>query len=337
MSKKLTKMLLNKDIKKRKLHNISNDDVAKIFYDIAEILEIQNIKFKPRAYQNAAQEIETLPQPLSKYYYEGTIDDIPNIGSSLTAKIKELLETGKLTYYEKLKRQLPKGIYKLMNIPGMGPKRIKLLYDKLKIRTISDLKNAVKHHLIRKIRGFAEKSEQDILKSLSLKNVKLKRPYKTVLAEANRLKKILEKLSQTKRIIIAGSIRRKKRMIRDIDILIESNQPMPIMEKFTKNPLVLNVLAKGKTKSEIITKKGIQADLRVIPKESWGAALHYFTGPKLHNIKLRKIAIKKGYKMSEYGIYDRKTGKQIAGKTEKEIYKTLGLKYIEPEKRENYV
>ncbi len=319
---------------KKRLHSISNKKVAKIFYEIAEILEIKNVQFKPRAYRKAAQEIEFLPHPLSKYYKKCTIDDIPGIGASITKKIKEILETGKLEYFEKLKKKLPKGIFKLMQIYGLGPKKIKKLYQKLKIRTIADLKKAIKQHKIQKLEGFAKKSEHEILESLNIVNTRKRRPYKEVIKEANKIKNILKKLHQTQKIEIAGSIRRKKATIRDIDLLVQSKNPDPIMKKFTKNRLVKKVLAKGKTKSEIITKKGIQVDIRVIPKKSWGAALHYFTGPKSHNIALRKIAIKKGYKMNEYGIFDRKTGKMLAGKTEKEVYKFLGLKYLKPENRE---
>lgn len=318
----------------KRLHKISNQEVAKIFYDIAEILEIQNVPFKPKAYQNAAREIENLPQPLSNYYKEGTIDDIPTIGESITKKVKEILETGKLRYFEKLKKQLPSGVYKLMNIPGLGPKKIKKLYSILKIRTLADLKKAIRQHRIRKLEGFAEKSEHELEESLGLQGTRERRPYKEMLKEAKKLKKLLEKLPQVQKIEIAGSLRRRKSTVRDIDILVQSKDSEPIIEKFTNNSMVKKVLAKGKTKSEIITKNNIQADLRVVPKESWGAALHYFTGPKIHNIELRKIAIKKGYKMSEYGIFDRKTGKQLAGKTEQEVYKILGLKYLKPEKRE---
>lgn len=316
------------------MKKISNQEIAQILYDIADILDIQNIEFKPVAYRKAAQEIESLQEPLTNYYNEGTIDNIPNIGKSITEKIKEIIETGKLRYLEKLKQNLPSGIYKLMKIPGMGPKRIKRLYLELNIRTVEDLKKSIKQHKIQKLKGFGEKSEQDILENLNMIDIRERKPYKIVFAEANKIKRLLEKLPQTEKIEIAGSLRRKKSTIGDIDILVQSKNPEPIMNKFTKNHLIKSVLAKGKTKSMIVTKTGIQADLRVIPKQSWGAALHYFTGPKSHNIELRKIAIKKGYKMSEYGIFDRKTGKMLAGKTEKEVYQFLGLKYIKPENRE---
>jgi DNA polymerase (family 10) len=320
----------------KRLYSISNGDIVKLFYDIADILEMQGVDFKPVAYRKAAQSIEALQKPLSEYYEQNKLRTISGIGEHLAAKIKELLETGKLQSYEKLKKQLPSGITKLMNIPGVGPKKVKRLYQILKIKSVSDLKKALKSHKIQKLKGFGAKSEQDIAAGLNMRSISERKPYSVVMPEAMALKRILEQLPQTEKIAIAGSLRRKKSTIGDIDMLVQSSNPEAVMERFTKNERVKTVLAKGKTKSMIITKSGIQADLRVIPANSWGAALHYFTGPKAHNIELRKLAIKKGYKMNEYGIFDRKTGRQIAGKTEEDVYRILGLKYIKPENREKY-
>ena len=317
-----------------KLSTITNQEVADVLYQIADILEMLNTPFKPIAYRRAAQTIEFLPDPLSRYYKEDTIDNIPSVGKHIEEKIKELLETGKLKYLDELKKKISSGISKLMQIPGMGPKKISRLHKELNIRTISDLKKAIKQKQIQRLKGFGEKSEQEIAQGINLKNTRLRKPYKEVLKEANKIKTILEKLPQTEKITIAGSLRRKKSTIKDIDILIQSKSPETIMGKFTKMPLVKKVLAYGKTKSAIITKSDIQVDLRVIPKQSWGAALSYFTGPKDYNIELRKLAIKKGYKLSEYGLFDRRTDQQLAGRTEREIYKVLGLKYVKPENRE---
>jgi DNA polymerase (family 10) len=319
----------------KKLTNITNQEIADIFYEIADILEILNIEFKPRAYRRAAQEIESLPGPIQRYYKENTIDDIPSIGKAIEKKIIELLETGKLNYLKKIKKQLPSGLSKLMQIPGMGPKKISRLHKELSIKTITDLKRAIKNKEIQKLKGFGEKSEQDIKENLTLTNTRLRKPYKEVFKEAKKLKSLIEKIPETEKVEIAGSLRRKKSTIKDIDLLVQSTTPKPIMQKFTKNKFTKKVLAKGETKSAIITKSDIQVDLRVIPRQSWGAALAYFTGPKNYNVQLRRIAIKKGYKLSEYGLYNRQTGKFIAGKTEKSIYKALNLKYVEPEDREN--
>ncbi len=321
---------------KKRFHIIPNADVAKLFYEIADILEMQGVDFKPVAYRKAAQSIEFLQKPLAEYYEQDKLREIPGVGEHLADKITELLETGKLRYYDKLKKQLPSGIIALMSIPGVGPRKVKKLYQILKIKSVSGLKKALRSHKIQKLKGFGAKSEQDIAAGLNLRGISERKPYSVVMPEAMALKRILEQLPQTEKVVIAGSLRRKKSTVRDIDMLVQSSDPEPIMERFTKNQMVKAVLAKGRTKSVIITKSGIQADLRVIPANGWGAALHYFTGPKAHNIEMRKIAIKKGYKMNEYGIFDRKTGKQLAGRTEEEVYHFLDLKYIKPEDRERY-
>jgi DNA polymerase (family 10) len=312
-----------------------NKEIIKIFYEIADILEMQNVKWKPNAYRNAARAIEILHDSLKEIYEKGGIkalEDIPGIGEGLAKKIVQYIKTGKINEYERLRRTVPKHILDLMDIPGLGAKRAKILYEKLGIKSVKDLEKAVKQHKIAKLFSFGEKSEENIIRNLeTMKTSEERRPLNEVLQIANKIIKELK--NKVEKIVVAGSIRRKKAMVRDIDILAISKNPEPVMNYFTKMKNVDRILGKGKTKSTVILDNGIQADLRIVPEKSFGAALQYFTGSKDYNIKLREIAIKKGYKLNEYGLFERKTGKMVAGETEKEIFKILGVKYIEPEKR----
>jgi len=313
----------------------NNQKIARIFYEMADILEIRNIQWKPRAYRRAAKALELLKKDVSEIYNKYGIDEIekiPGIGKNLSKKIVEYIKTGKIKAYERQKKEKEAEIIALMKIPGMGPKKIKKIYQKLKIKNIKELKKAIKEHKIAKLPGFGLKSEKDLKKSLELEKGK-RYPIKQILPIANEIIRTIKRVGAEK-VDVAGSIRRRKATVRDIDILAMSKDPKKIINTFTRMKNVKRIVAKGPTKSTILLKNNVQADLRIVPKESYGAALLYFTGSKNYNIKLREIAIKKGYKLNEYGLFDRKTNKKIAGKTEQEIYKKLGLKYIEPKKRE---
>ena len=255
---------------------------------------------------------------------------------SIAKKIEQFLKTEKIKEYEELKKGLPKGFTDLLELPGMGPRKAQILFKKLHIKSLKDLEDAAKKHRIKLLKSFDEKSEQNILDSLRMYK---KKKYKIPLIEASpiagRIIRILKKLKGVEMIDVAGSLRRKKEMIGDIDILAVSSNPDEIIDQFTKMKEVLKVISKGKTKSSILLNNKMQVDLRVVKKESYGAALQYFTGSKNHNIKLREVAIRKGLKLSEYGVFDKKTGKKMAGESEKGVYKILGLKYIKPEFREN--
>jgi len=316
---------------------MKNLELAEIFYKIADILEMEKIEWKPRAYRKAARSIETMATDIEEVYKKGglkALDQIPGVGRRISEKIEEYIKTGKINAFEKLKKKLPSGLDELMNIPGMGPKKAVKLYKKLKIKNIKQLVKAAKKGKIRKLEGFGEKSEQDILRGVALKEQSKGRMLLgRALDVARSLKQQIEKTGSVKNIEIAGSIRRRKETIGDIDILATSKQPQKVIQAFTKLPEVKTILAKGPTKSTVIISPGIQADLRVLPAEIFGSGLQYFTGSKDHNIKLRNIAIKKGYKLSEYGLFKKKT--RIAGKTEQEIYKKLGMQYIPPELRTN--
>ena len=314
---------------------MKNYEVASLLRNIAQLLEIkEEMVFKIRAYEKAALVIENLDEDIEEVWKKGKLDDIPGVGEALTKKISEFLETGKLGYYEKLKKAVPVNMEELGSVSGLGPKTIMKLYKKLNVKNIKDLEKAAKKHKIQKIEGLGPIVEENILKSIEFAKASGKRfLLGTALDIAEEIKNKFKKLKDVNKIEVAGSLRRKKETIGDIDILITSKNPGKVMDFFTKMDDIEDVLAKGPTKASVRL-EGIQADLRVLPEKTYGAALLYFTGSKQHNIALRKIAIKKGMKLSEYGLFNKKTNKLLAGKTEEECYKKLGLKYIEPEIRE---
>jgi len=320
------------------MKSIKNSEIAKIFYEISEYLKIQGIAFKPRAYEKVADVISSLQDDLNNIYKEDglkALESIPGVGKSIALKIEELLKTGKLKYYQKLKKKTPIDLSELAEVEGLGPKNIKILYEKLGIRTTKQLERAAKSGKVGRLEGFGKKSEENILRGLEyFKQSRGRRPLAVVLPQAEVIEKRLRRLRGVKKAIVAGSLRRRKKTIGDIDIVVSAKPTTgkKIIEFFVSMPEVSEVFAKGTTKASVKLKSGLDADLRVIPEESYGAALHYFTGPKDHNIALRRLALKKGYKLNEYGLF--KDKKQIAGRTEESIYKALGLDYIDPEKRE---
>lgn len=318
---------------------MKNPEIAAIFYEMADILEMQNVQWKPRAYRHAAKAIESLSEDVTDIYKRGGIKElekIPGVGAGLAAKIEEFLKTGKVKEHQRLRKLVPAHIDRLMAIPGMGPKKARMLYEKLGISTISQLEKAAKQHKIAKLPRMGIKSEEDILRGIEIfKKGKERTLLGHALPIANEIVQALNKLKEVDQIQAAGSLRRMKETVRDVDILVTSKKPAKIMDFFTTLPTVKTILAKGHTKSTVILATGMQADVRVVPPRSFGAALQYFTGSKEHNIALRQIAIKKGLKLSEYGVFQRRTNKLVAGKTEQEVYKKLRLQYIEPELREN--
>jgi len=313
-----------------------NQEIARIFYFMADMLEMKNVAWKPIAYRKAARNIESLSEDLAEIYKRGGIkalEEIPGIGVAISGKIEEYIKTGKVQSFEKMKVEMPVKIEELTNIEGLGPKRIMLLYKKLKIRNLRDLEAAIKAGKIRNLPGMGKKSEENIVKAISFAKTSGQRmPLGLALPIAREIVSLLTNQSYIDRVEIAGSTARRKETVGDLDILITSSKPQKAMDFFTKMPAVARVLAKGSTKATIIY-NDIQADARVLPPEEFGSALQYFIGSKDHNVALRRIAIKKGYKLSEYGLF--KGEKRIAGKDEEEIYSKLGLKWIPPELREN--
>lgn len=327
---------------------MKNREIAELFYEAADILEYQQVEWKPRAYRKAAQMIENLGEDIEKIYgREGKegLTEIPGVGESIADHIAEYLETGKVEKFEKLKGKAPSGTVELMEIRGLGAKRMKKLADALGIMTLSDLKNAINTHKIMELEDFGEKSEENLLKAVEQYEKSHDRmalgkalPLAEELISALKAecKRTTCKIDFSK-IIYTGSLRRLKETIGDIDILAEAEkeEALKIMDAFVSLPDVEQVVLKGNTKSSVILREGTSIDLRVVPPESYGAALQYFTGSKEHNIELRNIALREGYKLSEYGLYSKESEKQVAGKSEEDIYGKLGLAYIPPELREN--
>ena len=314
---------------------MKNQEIAEIFREIAQLLEVrgENV-FRVRAYERAARNIESMPEDIEVFVKEDRLTAIPGIGKDLEEKIKEIVLKGKLKYLEELKKSTPKGLIQMLAIPGVGPKTAKLLYDKLEIQDLVMLERMAQMGKIKDVPGIKEKTVENILRGIKLiKKGRSRMDLKTAMDASESFIKQLKRLKEVKKIDPAGSLRRMKDTVRDIDILISSKTPSKVMDSFIALPEVKNVLAKGPTKSSIVTKDGIQVDVRVIKDASYGAALMYFTGSKEHNIKLRQLAIKKGLKLNEYGLF--RENKIIAGKTEIEICKKLGLGYIPPELRED--
>jgi len=311
--------------------------VANILYQIADLLDLKGENFfKTRAYRMAAQIIEVMDEDIEDLTKEDRLVEIQGIGEALAKKIKEIVETGKLEYFERLKKEIPQGLINLLNIPGLGPKKVAAIYKNLGITTLIELQKAANEGKLRNLDGFGEITEQNIIRGIQLLEKTSGRALLNVayLNGFNYLK-YLEKCEEIEKVNVAGSLRRMKETIGDIDILASSNKSKIVMEYFVAYSEVQQILAKGTTKSSVILKDNIQVDLRVVEPKSFGAALQYFTGSKEHNVSLRSFAIKKGYKLNEYGLFNKNTEKFIAGKTEEEIYKKIGFPYIEPEIREN--
>jgi len=316
---------------------MENSKIAKILFGIADLLEMKEVEFKPRAYRKAAQTIEAMSQDIAGIYKQGgkkALDEIPGVGASISEKIEEILKTGKLKYYEKLRKETPVDTEGLMSIEGMGPKKVKRLYKELGVKSVKDLERAAKKGRIKKLKGMGQKVEAELLEAVKFSKKKTGRMLLgSAMPTAEELIEVLKKTAKIDKIEAAGSFRRWMETIGDLDILVVSKDPAGVMDAFTSLKSVSKVLAKGQTKSSVRLGNGLQVDLRIVDMSSWGSALMYFTGSKTHNIELRKIAIKKGWKLSEYGVF--KGDKQLAGKTEDEVYKKLGMQFVPPEMREN--
>ncbi len=316
---------------------MQNNELAQIFREIALYLEMQGVQFKPRAYEKVAYALEALEEPVAEIYKRGglkALREIPGVGEAIGQKMEELIRTGRLKYYEELKREVPVDVRGLTAIEGVGPKSVKLLYEKLKVKNVGDLEQAARSGKIRGLPHFGEKMEQKILKGIEfLKQGSGRFTLGSVLPLILEIEQRLRELPEVSEVVVAGSTRRRKETIGDADILAISKKPEKVMEFFVSLPEVMHVQAKGATKSMVKLKNGMDVDLRVVEQESFGAALNYFTGSKDHNVALRRIAQEKGLKLNEYGLF--RGSKSIAGKTEEDIYRALGLAYIPPELREN--
>ncbi|MBI4795264.1 MAG: DNA polymerase/3'-5' exonuclease PolX [Deltaproteobacteria bacterium] len=316
---------------------MKNKEIAKLFYEISEYLEMEGVAFKPYAYQKAARALETLQDDLEDLYRQGglkALKKIPGIGESMALKIEEYLTTGRMQYYEDFKAKMPINLEEIVGVEGVGPKKAKVLYEQLGIKSLEELEEAAKAHKIAPLFGFGPKTEANILQGIGfLKTSKGRFLLGDILPIANEVLKKLRGLKEVEKADTAGSLRRMKDTIGDVDFLVVSNHPEKVMDFFVSLPGVVKVWGHGSTKSSVRLKEGFDMDLRVIPPESYGAALQYFTGSKEHNIALRKIAIDQGYKLSEYGLFQGNT--PVAAETEEEVYAKLGMAWIPPELRED--
>lgn len=314
-----------------------NLELAQIFYQIADLLEMKEAGFKSRAYEKAARVLESMEKDAGEIYREkgiGGLKEIPGVGEGIARKMEEYVKTGKIRDFQRLKKECPVNLDELLAVEGLAAKKIKVLYRKLKIKNLDNLEKAAKFGKIRKLEGFGEKSETNILQAIAFaRRSKGRFLLGEILPAVRKIISRLDALPEVGRIEVAGSVRRMQETVGDIDILVTSSRPEKVMDYFTGMDEVVKVWAKGLTKSSARLKGGYDCDLRVIKKESFGAALQYFTGNKYHNILTRRLAMKKGLKLNEYGVFH--GGKKIAGKTEEEVYQTIGLSYIEPEIRNN--
>ncbi|MGE5446442.1 MAG: DNA polymerase/3'-5' exonuclease PolX [Ignavibacteriales bacterium] len=312
-----------------------NREIAEIFDKIADILELLNENpFRIRAYRNAGENIRELTEDIEDLAGRGELTKIPGVGPDLAGKIKEFISTGKIEDYEELKKRVPEELTELLEIQRLGPKTISKLNKELGVKNLEDLERALERGEILKLRGMGEKKVEDIRRGIELfKKSRERIPLGIALPLAEEIVRKISKIPGTKETAIAGSVRRMKETIGDIDILTEARDGERVIKTFTSLPFVKEVLAAGDTKGSVVLESGIQVDLRVVEPESHGAALLYFIGSKSHNIRLRTIALERGLKINEYGVF--RGDKKIAGETEEEVYKTLGLQWIPPEIRED--
>jgi DNA polymerase (family 10) len=315
---------------------VRNAEIAELFNRLADLLEVEDANpFRVRAYRNAARTIASHAQNIADLLESGRdLSELPGIGEAIAEKIRTIVETGRLPQLEEVEARTPGALSDLMKIEGLGPKRVKALYRKLNIRTPEDLERAARSGRIRELEGFGEKTEAMILQRVERFHGEAQRMRLPDAEDiADPLVAYLGKTPGVKDITVAGSFRRRKETVGDLDLLVAVRKDSPIMERFIGYDEVADVVSRGKTRSTVVLRSGLHVDLRVVPQVSYGAALCYFTGSKAHNIALRKVAIKKGYKVNEYGVF--KGEKRIGGKTEQEVYRKLGLDYVEPEMREN--
>ena len=316
--------------------SVHNADIAKVFGQIADLLEIEAANpFRVRAYRNAARELEMLGVPAADMLARGEdLRELPGIGDDLAAKIAEIVATGSCKALEKLRHELPPTITQLLEIPHLGPKRVRALYDRLGVTTLEQLAEAARSGRIRALEGFGPKTEEAILEALAVHATTPARIERAIAAQyAEPLRERLARVAGVRQAVIAGSFRRARETVGDIDILVSASAAAPVMERFVRYDEVAEVLAHGETRATVMLRCGLQVDLRVVEPDSHGAALLYFTGSKAHNIALRRIAQSRGLKLSEYGLF--RGNRRSAGATEESVYRALGLPWIAPELREN--
>lgn len=315
-----------------------NLDVAQLLETIADILEVKGEQpFRTKAYRNAARRIEALREPVETLHEENRLREIQGVGEALEKKIAEYLETGRLVYLERLQAEFPPGLVELLSVPGLGPRRARLVFDTLGIANLAELEQAAREGRLRHVAGLGEKTEENILRELErLKQRSTRQHLGRALPLAEEIVGLLRQSGPPlEAVTYAGSIRRMRDTIGDLDILATSHQPETIVARFLHLPLVLEVLSAGPIRASVLVQGGTQVDLRVVEPESWGAALVYFTGSKAHNIRLREMAIHRGWKLNEYGLFVEATDQRLSTPDEAAVYERLGMTYIPPELRED--
>ena len=320
---------------------MKNSDVAKAMRDLGFLTEVgeddPNVQFRARAYYRAADTIANLPENVEDVYSRSGVKgllEIPSVGKAIAAKIEELIKTGNVRHLEELKVKVPINVDELYGIEGVGAKTIKLLYEKLQVKSLAELEKAAAEGRLRKVPGFTEKKEHDMLKRIEFfKKGRGRRIIGDVWPLVKQIEARLLKIAGVKNAMAAGSLRRMKETVGDIDYIVAASDPGPVMEFFVKMPEVQEVIGRGPAKAFVRLAGGLDADLLVVPEESWGSALQYLTGSKEHSVELRKMAIAKGLRLNEWGVF--KGEKRVAGKTEQDVYRALGLQWVPPEMREN--
>lgn len=316
-----------------------NKDLARIFRQMADCYRYlgPDERFRAIAYDTASKTLSNMQEPVDDLASDfKKLDELKGVGESIAEKIVEYLKTGKIKTFEKLKRQVPFALLELMDVGGIGPATLRLVHDELGIQTKEELVKALEAGKLEKIKGFAAKKIENLEKALKLDSVKQRMPLKVAEKTGNEILNEIKKIPGVNKCVLAGSLRRKKETVGDIDILVTADDKLrkKIITKITMLPQVGKVLASGSTRTSFILKKNnVQVDVRIVHDYEFGAALIYFTGSKEHNVQLRTIAKKKGWKANEYGVFNEKTGRRLAGQTEEEIYSLFGLKFIPPEKR----
>jgi DNA polymerase (family 10) len=317
---------------------VENAEVARLFREVADLLELQGANpFRVRAYQGAARTVEELPQPVEELVHDGgrkSLADLPGIGDDLAGKIEEIVDTGTLRALHQLERKVPKGLTTLMRVRGLGPKRARALHRALGVRSLAQLGRACRAGKVRGLRGFGAKTEANLLRELEAHGAEEHRVLRPVAAQYGEV--LLRYLRSVEGVIdaeIAGSYRRCRDTVGDLDILVTCRRGTSIVRRFVGYPEVEEVLAEGTTRSSVRLRCGLQVDLRVLAEVSYGAGLYYFTGSKAHNIAVRRMAQRKGLRINEYGVW--RGRRRVAGRTEQEVFRAVGLPWIPPELRED--
>ncbi len=317
---------------------MENRDVAKILRETAQLLEVDGAQIgRYRSYEKAAQQIDALPEPVAQVAEEGRLQEIPGIGERMEEHIREILKSGKYSRHQKLLNKYPPGMLEMLEIQGLGPKKVGLLWKKFKVKTVADIEKLAREEKLRALTGFGEKTEQNILKAITAhQQISGRFLQSEAEATAAALITYLEKLGKkVERTTAAGSLRRGRETIGDLDLLLISKHTDAVADHVLAYPEVADKVARGENKVSVKLKNGMQVDVRILEAKPYGAALLYFTGSKPHNIVLRGLAKDKGWKLSEYALETIKGGRFVAGRTEEEVYAKLGLPYIEPELRED--